>query len=78
MFAATDVKHGTELWAAPSSCCTPGLVKDIWKGTSSSSPSNLATIGSRLYFAADDGVHGKELWVNTGLSVNTYLLKDIA
>jgi len=38
------------------------LLKDIDTATASSSPQNLATLGTSLLFFADDGIVGRELW----------------
>src|SRR5437868_2230153 len=38
------------------------LLKDINTATASSSPQNLATLGTSLLFFADDGIVGRELW----------------
>ena len=51
-------------------------VKDIDPGSSSSSPSNFASVGATLYFQAT-GVGGSELWKTDGTAMGTMLVKDI-
>jgi ELWxxDGT repeat protein len=62
---------------AASGQSTPYLVKDISTGAGSSTPSNMRTVGSTLYFRADDGVAGAEFWKTNGTEAGTVLLKDI-
>jgi ELWxxDGT repeat protein len=52
------------------------LVADINPGSSASSPSSLAMLNGKLFFAAD-GADGSELWVSDGTPAGTSLLKDI-
>ena len=51
-------------------------MKDINPGSSSSSPSNFASVGATLYFQAT-GVGGSELWKTDGTAMGTMLVKDI-
>lgn len=61
--------------------------RDLWKsdGTPNGTvlvkeditPSNLANVGSTLFFSATDGVHGYELWKSDGTPDGTFMLKDI-
>ena len=40
-------------------------------------PTNLAAVGSTLYFAGNDGVHGAQLWSSNGTSGGTAMVADI-
>ena len=40
-------------------------------------PSNLLSVGGRLFFTGEDRVHGRELWVTDGTESGTRLVKDI-
>jgi ELWxxDGT repeat protein len=57
------------------------LIKDIYPGSSSSSPNSFHTLwnGQKwiTFFEATDGTNGSELWVTDGTSAGTMLVKDI-
>jgi ELWxxDGT repeat protein len=79
-FTANDSTHGEELWMSDGTSAGTKLVADIYPGSTngvpnSSSPSNLAALGSTLYFSADDGINGTELWKTDGTT--TSLVADI-
>ncbi len=77
-FAAADPLRGMELWRSDG---TPGgtmLVKDIYPGPGSSSPSGLFATEGLLYFQAFDPIRGRELWVSDGTAAGTRLVRDIA
>jgi ELWxxDGT repeat protein len=68
---------GAELFVSDGTPAGTGLVKDLYPGSSSSSPSGLTRVGSRIFFAAYGASIGNELWVTDGTSAGTYLVKDI-
>ncbi len=71
--------EGGELWRSDGSHSSTKVVKDIWPGPGSASPSSLATMGARVFFAANDGSgKGRELWVSDGTRGGTSLFKDLA
>ena len=79
-FSANNGTSGNELWRASPGvfgAWTANLVKDIRKGSASSSPQSFLCIGSRVYFTANDGVDGVELWRSDGTALTTVLQKDI-
>ncbi|HEY1238159.1 MAG TPA: ELWxxDGT repeat protein [Solirubrobacterales bacterium] len=90
-FAATDRKHGNELWRSDGTRRGTRLVKDIRPGPrpcaaskrvcrgqgASSNPSALTAVGRTLYFTAYDPVHGIELWRSDGTSRGTRMVKDV-
>lgn len=85
-FAADDSISGKELWVWNGSDPQPHLIKDIWKGRTSSlgtdrgyfSYSSFASIKNYCYFLANDGVHGRELWRTDGTEIGTELVADMA
>jgi len=54
-----------------------GKVKDIWPGSSSSSPHYLTDVNGTLFFRAQDDTNGSELWKSDGTQAGTTLVKDI-
>ncbi|WP_309640226.1 ELWxxDGT repeat protein [Flavobacterium sp.] len=54
-----------------------GLLKDIFAGSPSSSPTEFTVLGTSCFFAADDGINGKELWKTDGTSAGTSLYLDL-
>jgi ELWxxDGT repeat protein len=53
------------------------MVKDIYSGNISSSPTLLTAIGNTLYFAATTASTGNELWKSDGTTSGTMMVKDI-
>ena len=72
-------QSGTELYRSTTTGTGATMVRDIFTGTSSSSPANLTAVGTVLYFSAmDTAANGAELWKSTdGTSANTTLVKNI-
>jgi ELWxxDGT repeat protein len=69
------------LLACPLLAQTPYLVKDInttySNGVKSSSPTEFAGFGSRVFFAATTDAAGAELWSTDGTSAGTSMVADI-
>src|SRR5262249_31439224 len=65
-----------ELWRTDGT--TPGttLVKDIYAGIGSSSPSPIVNVGGKLFFTALDPASGRELWTSDGTTAGTALVLD--
>ena len=76
-FQAYSAIAGVELYVSDGTRAGTTMVKDIFPGTRSSSPSYLTWFLGKVYFQADDGVFGKELWCSDGTAVGTTLLRDI-
>ena len=76
-FPASDYVSGTELWITDGTELGTALVKDIYPGKSSSSPTWLTELNGILYFVADDGTHGQELWRSDGTASGTQLVVDV-
>lgn len=53
------------------------LVTNISPGASNSDPTNLVSVGNRVYFAATDGSTGVELWRSDGTAAATTRVADI-
>ncbi|MEJ6621819.1 MAG: hyalin, partial [Opitutae bacterium] len=68
-FSAQD-QNGSELWKSDGSESGTVRVKDIYPGSRSSNPQNLANFGGTLYFTADDG-NGYDLWKSDGTKAGT-------
>lgn len=79
--ASTSPSTGTELWVTDGTDAGTMLLKDIFPGSSSSSPLNLVNVNGTLFFAAADGTtggtFGTELWKSDGTAAGTVLVKDI-
>ena len=76
-FTADDGTTGRELWKSDG---TPGgttLFKNIYAGSSSSTPLNFTIANNALFFVADDGSSGAELWKTDGTPGNTAIVKNI-
>jgi ELWxxDGT repeat protein len=69
--------YGYELWKSDGTEEGTSLLKDIYPGSSSSSPSDLIEVNEMLFFAANNGTSGKELWVSSGTEATTMMVKDI-
>jgi len=76
-FRATDGINGDELWKSDGTTNIPMMVKDIYSGSSSSSPADFTAVGNTLYFTASDGINGDELWKSDGTEAGTMMVKDI-
>jgi ELWxxDGT repeat protein len=68
---------GAELCVTDGTAAGTVVVKDIRSGSSSSSPSSLVAVGSRVFFLANDGLHGNELWVSDGTAAGTQMVADL-
>ena len=76
-FPAYDPSHGTELWSSDGTAQGTGLVADLLPGPVGSEPTNLAAVGSRLFFAAHDtGMN--ELWASDGTASGTRSLGGVS
>ncbi len=82
-FTAPTAETGIELWKSnliPNDPNGTTLVKDIWSGSTSSSPSNLINVGNQLYFTArSEDVVGIdfELWTSDGTADGTRRVADL-
>lgn len=77
LFVAEDAVSGRELWRVGAGSSVATLVKDIWPGGGSGSPSHLTLQNGAVYFGANDGIHGAELWRSDGTPVGTVMVRDI-
>ncbi|HSK13210.1 MAG TPA: ELWxxDGT repeat protein, partial [Phnomibacter sp.] len=77
LFTAGDEEHGVELWKTDGTTGGTALVKDIFPGKRSSSPSQFRTVGDQVFFMANNGITGNELWKTDGTEEGTRLVKDI-
>jgi ELWxxDGT repeat protein len=76
-FAADDGTKGLELWKSNGTVAGTVMVKDIYTGTTGSTPSGFTTVNSTVYFTARNSSNGQELWKTNGTAAGTMLVKDI-
>lgn len=76
-FYASDGVSGVELWKSDGTETGTVLVKDIFPGSSSSTPGWVVTNGITLYFTATDGTSGLELWQSDGSETGTFMIDEI-
>ncbi len=67
-------KLGPELWVSDGTKKGTKLFKDLWPGSVGSTPTEFATVGSKLFFNAFDKALGNELWVSDGTPGGTKVL----
>ncbi len=72
----TTDSTGRELYASDGTKGDLRLVKDVYKGTKTSSIDKMTAHNDLLYFVADDSTHGRELWKSDGTTAGTVLVKD--
>jgi ELWxxDGT repeat protein len=76
-FVLNDATYGAELWRSDGTAAGTYMVKDIYSGSTSSSPRFPAVLNGVLYFRANDATSGPELWRSDGTAAGTYMVKDI-
>ncbi|MFN8479359.1 MAG: ELWxxDGT repeat protein [Kouleothrix sp.] len=62
---------GWELWTSDGTAAGTTLLKDIFPGSTSSSPHDLTNINGTLYFGAADSDDGQALWASDGTTAGT-------
>ncbi|UXI66793.1 hypothetical protein [Tahibacter amnicola] len=62
LFLCHSQRTGEELCVTAANAYNATLVRDIYPGTSGSSPLLIGQTDSAAFFTADDGYHGRELW----------------
>jgi ELWxxDGT repeat protein len=77
VFRGSSPATGEELFVCSAPSYAVSLLRDVYPGSSGSSPEHLTVAGGKLFFVADDGVHGHELWVSDGTTAGTALVADI-
>ena len=73
-FSANDQEHGQELWMYNSEGVR--MVKDIFPGESSSTPSDFSHIDDTVYFTAIDGQSSRLLYRTDGTAEGTQIVND--
>lgn len=79
LFTADNLTNGRELWVTDGTTTGTRLLKDIYAGSTTSSPSSFLSLsnGRALFAASDSGTTGRELWVTDGTAAGTKLFKDL-
>jgi ELWxxDGT repeat protein len=75
-FAGFRPSSGSELWTSDGTAAGTRIVRDLFPGTTGSSPSDKVWIGGTLFFVASHTT-GRELWKSDGTAAGTSLVKDI-
>lgn len=78
IFNGADAANGYELWISDGTAAGSSLLKDIYPGINSSTPSDFfkSEDDSYVLFLATTPDEGKELWRTDGTPEGTFLLKD--
>lgn len=73
-------ESGQELWQSGGTEEKTSIVKDIWPGANSGSPTLLQKAGNKIFFVAKDGssVESEQLWVTDGTTTGTTMVKDFS
>lgn len=76
LLLAADPEHNLEPWVSDGTSAGTELLKDMYPGQSSSSPSWLSGVGNYSFLLATTD-QGRELWKTDGTAEGTVLVKDI-
>jgi ELWxxDGT repeat protein len=76
VFRGAQADTGVEPWVTGGDFRNTRILRDMYAGTGSGSPTNLAVIGSRLYFRGNDS-GGYEPWQSDGTNAGTIRLSDV-
>ena len=71
LFPADDGARGTELWFSDGTASGTRLVRDLERGSRSSSPHALTVVGSTTFFVATTSANGPDLWKTNGTTAGT-------
>jgi ELWxxDGT repeat protein len=71
------LETGVELWTSDGTAAGTGMVRDLYPGSSSSTPDGFYAHHDLVYFRAKDDVHGVELWRSDGTLDGTWLVHDV-
>lgn len=73
-FVIHTAPYGAELWLSDGTPQGTRIVRDIYPGPASSSPSDLTILDGRLYFIAEMPDEGRVVFSSDGMPENTYPL----
>lgn len=76
-FSGRDDANGYELWQSDGTPEGTVMIKDIYPGTSNSSPGDFAFCNNKIYFTAQDGTNETQPWVSDGTAEGTTMIKNI-
>jgi ELWxxDGT repeat protein len=76
IFRASDGTAGYELWRSDGTEVGTTLVKDLWPGQHSSSPTDLTAVGDKVFFQARLPEEGGGLWKTDGTEQGTILFGE--
>ncbi|MEO6546786.1 MAG: ELWxxDGT repeat protein [Ferruginibacter sp.] len=75
-FSFNDNINGAELWVSDGTVAGTTMLKDIYTGSSGSSPRGFTVANNKLFFMADDVNGQRRLYVSNGTAAGTVVLKN--
>lgn len=74
---AAGAGSGLELWRSDGTAAGTFMLKDLYSGSSNSSPTNLTNVNGTLFFTATATANKEELWKSDGTSAGTVMVDGL-